>query len=82
MVNKSIKLIETIKDINTTNLVGRRFRLRGGYDIEITSQNEQLIIASKLSNNRKTNDIRKYKLDNFEYLILKELPSTYTSIRY
>jgi len=62
-----------IKDFHTQSLIGRKFRLRGGYDIVVVSQKGQLVVAYKLVDGRRTQDIRRYKLDNLEYLIDKEI---------
>lgn len=62
-----------IKNFHDYPLINRKFRLRGGYDIEVISQSGQLVVAVRLLNGTRVQDIRKYKLDHLEYLILKEL---------
>lgn len=59
----------------TPYLIGKKYRLRSGYDIIVVSQSNQgVIVTNRLSTDgNHTQDIRKYKLDHLQYIIVKEL---------
>lgn len=72
-MTKASQFLEMIKGFYDKSLVGRKFKLRAGYDIEVVAQQGQLVTANKLVDGKKSGDIRKYKLDHLQYLILQEI---------